>query len=113
MAKKNNPADSEAMKLLSGAMAQPKKDTRDKLATHGTHGTRDIRGAYDTRRAARDTREPKSRRINLHIQPSICDDLAAIAHMKQTSVNDLITVVLREYTVQETELIEKYYQFFS
>jgi predicted HicB family RNase H-like nuclease len=56
--------------------------------------------------------ERKTKRLNLLIQPSILENLSKIAHMKQTSVNDLISSVLKNYAETEEEAIIMYNKVF-
>jgi predicted HicB family RNase H-like nuclease len=56
--------------------------------------------------------ERKSKRLNLLIQPSILENLSKIAHMKQTSVNDLVNSVLKNYAETEEETISVYDKVF-
>lgn len=58
-------------------------------------------------------KEKKTRRLNLLLQPSVLDDLAKIAHMRRTSLNDLINTVLREYNAANAETIARYDEFFG
>lgn len=57
--------------------------------------------------------ETKSKRLNLLLQPSVLDGLAKIARMKQTSVNDMINTILREYRDQQASLIVRYQEVFG
>lgn len=57
--------------------------------------------------------ETKSKRLNLLLQPSVLDDLSKIACMQQTSVNDLINRVLREYRDGQQALIQRYDDVFG
>lgn len=54
------------------------------------------------------SQERKTKRLNLLIQPSTLERLTKIAHMKVTSVNDLINTVLKEYVDTEHEAVAKY-----
>jgi predicted HicB family RNase H-like nuclease len=58
-------------------------------------------------------RETKSKRLNLLLQPSLLDDMSKIACMKQTSVNDLINKVLRDYTQSEVSTMARYDEVFG
>lgn len=58
-------------------------------------------------------KEVKSKRLNLLLQPSVFEDLSKIAHMKQTSVNNLINSILRDYRENESKSIEKYNTIFG
>jgi hypothetical protein len=57
--------------------------------------------------------ERKTKRLNLLIQPSILENLSKIAHMKETSVNDLVNSLLKNYAETEKELISLYEKVFS
>ena len=56
--------------------------------------------------------ERKSKRLNLLVQPSILENISKIAHMKQTSVNDLVNSVLKNYAETEEEAISLYNKVF-
>lgn len=57
--------------------------------------------------------ELKNKRLNLLLKPSILENISKIAHMKQTSVNDLINSILKDYTEIEEETISIYDKVFS
>lgn len=57
--------------------------------------------------------ERKSKRLNLLIQPSVAADLAKIAHMQKTSVNDLINRVMKEYCEAEHATLQHYDEVFG
>lgn len=57
--------------------------------------------------------ETKSRRLNLLIYPTLLEKLKKISIMHRTSVNDLINVVLTEYTDEADELIKCYDDTFN
>lgn len=101
--------DTAAMQFLNKGSA--------KTDEHNTHSEHSVRVVHDACHAnnthgAYSRPEPKSRRLNLHIQPSVADRLNKIATMKRTSVNDLINTVLRNYTETEQEAINKYDETF-
>lgn len=77
-------------------------DTDNAQYTHNTDNTQ----------CAHCTEETKSKRLNLLIYPSLLDNLKKIATMKQSSVNDLINEVLKEYTDQQAETIRRYNETF-
>lgn len=57
--------------------------------------------------------ETKSKRLNLLMFPSVCEDIAKIATMKRSSTNDLIHSILQEYIKDNQELIRKYEDVFK
>lgn len=57
--------------------------------------------------------ERKTKRLNLLLQPSILEELSKIAYMKQSSVNDLINTVLKEYVEGHGELSAQYRDIFG
>jgi len=88
--------------------------------TNMTHNAQEADNTRTARRKARTgdgekprTDETKSKRINLLIQPSVIEDMGKIAHMKQTSVNDLINTVLKNYVKREASTISKYEDVFG
>ena len=96
MAKKDfsartNPAINPAIQFLSTTGEQEQK----KQAANAAEG-----------------QERKSKRINLLLQPSVLKDLSKVAHMRQTSVNDLINTTLKALTKAESGTIAKYNQIF-
>lgn len=60
---------------------------------------------------ARDER--KSKRLNLLIQPSVLEDLAKVAAMRRTSVNDLINTLAKECVEENRALIGQYDDVFG
>jgi hypothetical protein len=78
---------------------------------HITHDTQEKHNKHNTYDAY--NKERKSRRLNLLLQPSLLDNAAKIARMKQTSVNDLINSVLRSYIEHESAVIERYEEVFG
>lgn len=59
------------------------------------------------------TEETKTKRLNLLMLPSVCDDLNKIAAMKRSSVNELINSILKDYVSEHEELISKYDEVFG
>jgi hypothetical protein len=45
--------------------------------------------------------------------PSVCSDLAKIAAMKRSSVNELINSILQQYVADNKELLDKYNDVFG
>lgn len=80
-------------------------NTYNTSAMSNTHNTYNAHIAH--------SRETKSRRLNLLLQPSLLDNMTKIARMKQTSVNDLINTVLRSYIEQEATVVERYEEVFG
>lgn len=64
-------------------------------------------------RPAADQGEHKSKRLNLLLQPSVLAELTKIARMRQTSVNDLINCVLRDFRDQNADEIRRYDRVFG
>ena len=91
--------------------------------THNTDGAYNADNMYstdntvsvyntDNKQQTQSTQERKTKRLNLLIQPSILEDLGKIAYMKKTSTNDLINLIIRDYTAAESALITKYNEIF-
>jgi hypothetical protein len=59
------------------------------------------------------TEETKTKRLNLLMLPSVCSDLAKIAAMKRSSVNELINSILQQYVADNKELLDKYNDVFG
>lgn len=57
--------------------------------------------------------ERKSKRLNLLIRPSLVADLYKVATMKETSINDLICMIIDEYNQKEAASIKKYNEVFK
>lgn len=58
-------------------------------------------------------KETKSKRLNLLMFPSVCQDITKIAAMKRCSANELINAVLQQYIADNQELIKKYDDVFG
>lgn len=54
------------------------------------------------------TDEPKTRRVNMLIRPSLFEDFKKVAHMKRTTPNDLMNRLIADYTEQEAQAIRDY-----
>lgn len=61
----------------------------------------------------RQTREAKSKRIQLLIKPSVHKSLNKIATMKQASLNSLANDIFEEYVLENGSLIQKYDEIFG
>lgn len=59
------------------------------------------------------TEETKTKRLNLLMLPSVCENISKIATMKRTSTNDLINSILQNYIEQNQEIIDKYTEVFG
>ena len=57
--------------------------------------------------------ETKTKRLNLLMLPSVCEDISKIAAMKRSSVNELINIVLQQYITDNQDLIKKYDDVFD
>jgi predicted HicB family RNase H-like nuclease len=91
-------------------------DTQNTDNTHIKQAARSERRTQDTplKEGAKNAgKETKSKRLNLILQPSLFENMSKIAHMRQTSVNDLINTLLREYTEREADTINKYDNIFG
>jgi predicted HicB family RNase H-like nuclease len=89
-------------------------NTYNTSAMSNTHNTYNAQEKHNNHNAhIAHSRETKSRRLNLLLQPSLLDNMTKIARMKQTSVNDLINTVLRSYIEQEATVVERYEEVFG
>lgn len=82
-----------------------------------THNTQD---AQDTHKRARlevgytpNTAETKSKRVNLLIRPTLLEDFAKVAHMKRTSINDLLNRLIADCAEREAKAIRDYNRLFK
>lgn len=99
------PPQLEDTETLNAAPVQ-ESDEKQTEYTHNTY----IRAA---RTVPKEGEERKSKRLNLLLQPSLLDDISKVAHMKRTSVNDLINTVLKEYREREGQTLEDYRNIFG
>lgn len=81
--------------------------TQDTGKTDNTHNTDYTHNTHDT------DLETKSKRLNLLVQPSVLEQLKKVAYMKQTSANDLINTIVKDYIAAQTEAIEEYGRIFK
>ena len=90
------------------------EDTHNEQNTEQTHitGKTSITNNAQYTDNTNNKQERKTKRLNLLVQPSILENISKIAHMKQTSVNDLISSVLRDYAETEEEAISLYNKVF-
>ena len=112
--------DNPALQFISSAG----EDTHNKQDVDNTEYTYNKDNARNTgnKHSARNTentdntgnkQERKTKRLNLLLQPSVLDNLSKIAHMKQTSVNDLINSVLKNYAETEKDSVIMYDKIFN
>ena len=97
--------DNPALQFISSAG----DDTHDKQYTDDTYNENNEQSMRNTH----NTQERKSKRLNLLLQPSVLENLSKIAHMKQTSVNDLINSALKNYAETEKDSISMYDKVFN
>ncbi len=55
-----------------------------------------------------DSKETKSKRLNLLVPPSLYNNLLKIARVEGLSVNELINIVLKKHVQQNQEAIKKF-----
>ncbi|NTW84338.1 MAG: hypothetical protein HGB36_13430 [Chlorobiaceae bacterium] len=60
-----------------------------------------------------DGSEPKSKRLNLLIRPSLMNDFKKIAYMRHLSINGLINKLIAEYVSKHAALVEEYDSVFK
>ena len=60
-----------------------------------------------------DSKETKSKRLNLLIQPSVLEDFNKVAFMERTSMNDLINTMIKGYCDAHREERETYNKYFK
>lgn len=82
-------------------------DTGNTQDTDNTHSTDYTHNTHNTEI------ETKSKRLNLLLKPSILEQLKKIAYMKQTSTNDLINTIVKDYIAAQTEALEEYDRIFK
>lgn len=114
MAKKSFKADNPALQFITGpAVSEPApKPKRKAQEMKPAQGARPVKVKRAPAPQA-NTEERKTKRLNLLLQPSIMDDLKKIAAMKQTSVNDLINTVLKDYNASQSNIIQTYDSVFG
>ena len=82
------------------------------ISTANTQQTDDTQYTED-KQQTQDKPERKSKRLNLLLRPSLLADLYKVATMKQTSINDLICMIIDEYNQKEAATIAKYDEVFK
>jgi len=109
--------DNPALHFISSA-GQDKHDADNTEYTDNTYNTGNARKTdnkhkTDNTEYTDNKHERKSKRLNLLLQPSVLDNLSKIAHMKHTSVNDLINSVLKNYAETEKDIINTHDKIFK
>lgn len=56
--------------------------------------------------------ETKSKRLNLLVRPGVLKEFAKIAHMQQTSVNELLNRLMADHNEKEAATIRQYDRLF-
>jgi predicted HicB family RNase H-like nuclease len=82
---------------------QTSEDTHLTDNTHNTHNEHKTHNTVET----------KSKRLNLILRPSLFKEFTKVAHMKRTSVNDLLNQLMTEYIEREAESIQQYNKTFE
>ncbi len=90
----------------ANAFISSAQSSGDTNITDNTHNT-------CTEYKTHNTVETKSKRLNLIIRPSLFKDFTKAAHMKRTSVNDLLNQLMAEYIEKEAETILQYNKTFE
>jgi len=80
--------------------------------TDNTHDTHIVRSEDPPYFGAGET-ETKSKRLNVLIRPRLLQDFSKVAHMKRTSVNSLLNIIVADYVKKEAESIRHYNQTFK
>jgi len=99
MPKKKSFTSNPALAYINTPDTDNTQHTDDTDYTHNTEATQ--------------TAETKSKRLNLLIQPSALEPLKKIAYMHQTSANDLINTLIRDYVTAQAEALEEYDRIFK
>lgn len=81
-------------------------DTNNTNNTNDTNNTNNTNNTHEAYIADNTSKEIKSKRLNLLIQPSLLNDTKKIAHMNHISVNELILRVLKDYAEQEEQQVK-------
>ena len=87
-------------------------NTENGVTTHHTDNTHKTQAVIESK-VVQVEHELKTKRLNLLIKPSLFEKLTKIAHMEQTSVNELINSVLSDYTTSKKKTIERYAEVFT
>ncbi len=110
MAKKNfNNMSNPALQFMTAPAAD--QENRATLHTEEDKQLPEFTGLKRGRKPSKE--ETKTKRLNLLMLPSVCEDVTKIAAMKRSSVNELINTVLQQYIADNQELIEKYDEVFK
>ena len=102
MAAQKKKTFSDCNPALAFISPQPQKNTE------GTPNTAPAQNTEPTPSTPVYTREKKTRRLNLSLQPSTMEAITKIAFMKRISANDLINRVLKQYVKDNPDLLAQY-----
>ena len=103
MAPKKSFKENPALQFISSSAVNNTQDTLNTYDTHDKQQSENLGGK----------KERKSKRLNLLLQPSMLEDLSKIAYMKQTSVNDLINTIIKDYSSEHADVVSWYNQIFT
>ena len=89
--------------------ARQSSDTKSVYNTDNTDNTDNA----DNTHSAHKSSETKSKRLNLLIRPTLLQNFTKAAHMKRTSVNDLLNKIIADYIEKEEDAIKLYNQTYE
>jgi hypothetical protein len=104
--------ENEERAKVPARVVPEKQRFEDTDNTQDTHITKAKAGRASSVGRSKTGRETKSKRVNLVLQPSIWENATKIAHMKRTTLNDVVNTLLREYTEREADEVQRYDDFF-
>jgi predicted HicB family RNase H-like nuclease len=104
MSKKSFKDINPATAFISSAKQLPESGN-----THNAYNTDNTNNKHNTYKSG----ETKSKRLNLLIRPSLLENFTKAAHMKRSSVNDLLNQIMADYVEQEAEAIKLYNKTFE
>lgn len=108
MAKKSFNVDNPALQFMSPAQENNSQASEQKDIGEVAAGFKGLK-----RGRPNSTEETKTKRLNLLMLPSVCEDITKIATMKRKSTNDLINSILQAYIEENQELLIKYDEVFK
>lgn len=103
MAKKSIQVENPALQFISTA--------NEVAPVEEVKGAAEFKGLKRGRKPS--TEETKTKRLNLLMLPSVCDDITKIATMKRVSTNELINSILQQYVSDNADLVQKYFEVFG
>jgi hypothetical protein len=104
--KKNFKGNNPAMQFISAEQTLQAEQTSNMSHADKTDKTQYTDTADNTYKTG--NIEIKNRRVNWLLFPSVFEDLKKIAIMKQTTINDLVNKILKDYNAREAETIAQY-----